>query len=169
MDLKGRLEAVFFVADRPLPVERLAEIFPDHSPEEIERASESLREELDQAGRAFRLHRVAGGYQLLTRPEHDATIRAFKKTESRKRLSRAAIETLAIIAYKQPIKRADIESIRGVGSMEILRGLLEMGLIRTSGRESSPGSPLLYSTTDKFLALFGLNSLDELPRPAEMK
>lgn len=167
--LKASLEAVLFVSDKPLPIERLQEVFPGSSKEEIAASLEELRSDLEAAPRAFQLMQVAGGWQLLTRPEHDDTISAFKGIESKKRLSRAALETLAIIAYRQPIKRADVESIRGVSSMEIIKGLLESGLIKTSGRENAPGSPLLYATTDKFLALFGLNSLDELPKPSEMK
>ncbi len=167
--LKSSLEAVLFVSDKPLPLEKLQEVFPGSSKEEIAAALEELRVDVDNLARAFQLAQVAGGWQLLTRPEHDDTISAFKGIESKKRLSRAALETLAIIAYRQPIKRADVESIRGVSSMEIIKGLLEMGVVRTAGRDNAPGAPLLYSTTEKFLALFGLNSLEELPKPSEMK
>ena len=167
--LKSSLEAVLFVSDKPLPIDKLQEVFPGSSKEEIAAALEELRLDVDNLTRAFQVAQVAGGWQLLTRPEHDDTISAFKGIESKKRLSRAALETLAIIAYRQPIKRADVESIRGVSSMEIIKGLLEMGVVKTAGRDSAPGSPLLYSTTEKFLALFGLNSLEELPKPSEMK
>jgi segregation and condensation protein B len=163
------LEAVLFVSDKPLTLEKLKEVFSGATDEEIEATLTELKAELDSSGRAFQVEKVAGGYQLLTRPELDDTISAFKGIESKRRLSRAALETLAIIAYRQPIKRADIESVRGVSSMEILKGLLEMGLIKTAGRDNAPGAPLLYTTSDRFLSMFGLNSIEELPKPSEMK
>jgi segregation and condensation protein B len=167
--LKSQLEALLFVSDRPMPADRFRELIPDAGEQEIQQALEQLRAEYEQGGHGFSLEQVAGGYQLLTRPEHEDIISKLKKVESKRRLSRAALETLSIIAYKQPIKRADIESIRGVGSLDLIKGLMEMGVVRTSGRDEAPGAPLLYATTDKFLTMFGLKSLEELPKPSEFK
>lgn len=168
--LKQDLEALLFTLDRPISVSRLCELLPKGTREDVVRATlDALRNEFDATGRAFTLVEVAGGYQLMTRPEHEELIRAYHKSETKRRMSRAALETLAIIAYRQPIKRVDIEAVRGVGSMDIIKGLMEAGLVRTVGREEAPGTPLLYGTTEKFLALFGLKDLTELPRPAELK
>lgn len=150
-----------------MSVERFKELLPDSADEAIRTALEQLK--ADYGTRSFSLEEVAGGFQLLTRPEHDDIIGRLKKIESKRRLSRAALETLSIIAYKQPVKRADIESIRGVSSLDIIKGLMEMGLVKTSGREDAPGSPLLYGTTEKFLTMFGLKALEELPKPNEFK
>jgi segregation and condensation protein B len=166
-ELKQQLEAILFVSDRPMSVERFKELLPDSADEAIRTALEQLK--ADYGTRSFSLEEVAGGFQLLTRPEHDDIIGRLKKIESKRRLSRAALETLSIIAYKQPVKRADIESIRGVSSLDIIKGLMEMGLVKTSGREDAPGSPLLYGTTEKFLTMFGLKALEELPKPNEFK
>ena len=150
-----------------MSVDRFKELLPDTADDAIKAALEQLK--TDYAARSFSLEEVAGGYQLLTRPEHDDIIGRLKKIESKRRLSRAALETLSIIAYKQPIKRADVESIRGVSSLDIIKGLMDMGLVKTSGREDAPGAPLLYGTTDKFLTMFGLKALEELPKPNEFK
>lgn len=150
-----------------MSVDRFKELLPDAADDAIRNALDQLK--ADFAARSFSLEEVAGGYQLLTRPEHDDIIGRLKKIESKRRLSRAALETLSIIAYKQPIKRADVESIRGVSSLDIIKGLMDMGLVKTSGREDAPGAPLLYGTTDKFLTMFGLKGLEELPKPNEFK
>lgn len=166
--LKHAIEALLIVSDRPISIGAIKEAIPDAQPQDIESALNELKSEYD-TGHAFSLEAVAGGYQLLTRSEYDDTIAKLKKIEARKRLSRAALETLSIIAYKQPIKRADIESIRGVSSLDIIKGLMEMGLVAITGREDAPGAPLLYGTTPKFLEVFGLKSLEELPKPEELK
>ena len=167
-DLKQQLEAILFVSDRPMTVDRFRELLPDSADDAIRAALEQLKSDYGTT-RSFSLEEVAGGFQLLTRPEHDDIIGRLKKIESKRRLSRAALETLSIIAYKQPVKRADVESIRGVSSLDIIKGLMDMGLVKTSGREDAPGSPLLYGTTEKFLTMFGLKALDELPKPNEFK
>jgi segregation and condensation protein B len=168
-ELKHHVEAVLFTSDRPLSPARIQELIPDATEATIREALAALKAEYDQTGRAVSVEEVAGGFQLLTRPEHDDIIGRLKKIEAKRRLSRAALETLSIIAYKQPVKRADIESIRGVSSLDIVKGLMDMGLVRTSGRDEAPGSPLLYATTEKFLTMFGLKSLEELPKPSEFK
>ncbi len=168
-DLKNQVEAVLFTSDRPLSLGRMRELLPDAAEDALKLALDQLKSDYESTGRSFSLQEIAGGFQLLTRPEHDDVIGRFKKIESKRRLSRAALETMSIIAYKQPIKRADIESIRGVSSLDIIKGLMDMGLVRTTGREEAPGAPLLYGTTEKFLTLFGLKALEELPKPNEFK
>lgn len=165
-ELKQQVEALLFASDEPLTVNRLHSLLPDVKPSEIRSALQTLREDYDS--RACALEEIAGGYQLLTRPEHADIISNLRKSRSERKLSTAALETLAIVAYKQPIKRASIESIRGVQSGEILRALMERGLIRIAGRESVPGNPVLYGTTDEFLKAFGLPSIKDLPKPEEV-
>jgi len=123
-----------------------------------------LNDAYDRSGRAFRVERVAGGYQLLTRPQFATWIRRLEHVPHEMRLSAPAAETLAVIAYRQPVMRADIEAIRGVNCGEILRQLMERDLVRIGGRSEELGRPYYYTTTKRFLCLFGLESLDRLPR-----
>ena len=167
VELKHKIEALLFSSEGPLTSRKMKAILPDVTPTEIQSAMNEL--ETDYEGRAFTLERIAGGAQLLTRPEHADIIAALSKQKGERRLSPAALETLAIVAYKQPIKRVDIEAVRGVQAGEILRALMERGLIRISGREDVPGNPLLYGTTDEFLNAFGLESVKDLPKPEEVK
>jgi segregation and condensation protein B len=167
--LKPALEAVLFTCDEPLSLGRLKEMFPEAGPEEIKEAVVELRAEYEQAGRAFSVEEIAGGYQLLTRPQYADIIAKLKKAKADRKLSAAALETLAIIAYKQPIKRVDVEAIRGAQCGEVLRALMERGLVRIAGRDEVPGSPILYGTTKDFLDVFGLKSIEDLPRPEEVK
>ncbi|MFN3486271.1 MAG: SMC-Scp complex subunit ScpB [Planctomycetota bacterium] len=167
--LKAALEAALFSCDEPLPLSRLKEILPDSGPEEIRQALEELRREYDASGRAFALEEIAGGYQLLTRPQYADIIVKLKKSKADRKLSAAALETLAIIAYKQPIKRVDVEAIRGAASGELIRALMERRLVRIVGRDEVPGAPVLYGTTKEFLDTFGLKSIEDLPRPEEVK
>jgi segregation and condensation protein B len=131
--------------------------------DEVRLAVRRLQGLYAQGGSAFQIEELAGGYQLLTRPEFHPWLIRLKQTSQELRLSPAARETLAIVAYRQPIMRADIESIRGVQCGDILRVLMEKGLIRVAGRHHSLGRPVLYGTTRKFLQFFGLKSLEELP------
>ena len=112
---------------------------------------------------------MAGGYQILTLPEHADALRRLHQREVDAKLTKAALETLAIVAYKQPVLRADVEAIRGVACGEAIRGLMEKHLVKIAGRAEEPGRPILYGTTKRFLELFGLNSLKDLPRPEEFK
>src|SRR5690606_23251660 len=123
-----------------------------------------LNERYDQRGRAFRVVEVAGGYQLLTRPQFAAWVRRLQQSPSEVRLSAPALETLAVIAYRQPVGRADIEAIRGVNCGEIIRQLMDRDLVRIGARSQELGRPYLYATTRYFLQIFGLSSLDDLPR-----
>ena len=128
-----------------------------------------LNEQYDRAGRAFRVEHVAGGYQLLTRRKLAPWLRRLAHVPGETRLSAPALETLAVIAYRQPAGRADIEAIRGVNCGEILRQLMERDLVRIGGRSHELGRPYLYATTKRFLELFGLNQIDELPRRQELR
>jgi len=165
--LKRQVEALLFSSDEPLSVHRLQAALPDAKPAEIRSAIEEVRS--DCADRSYSLEEIAGGYQLLTRPEHADTIALLRKSRNERRLSPAALETLAIVAYRQPVRRADVEAIRGVQSGEILRALMERGLARIAGRENVPGNPVLYGTTDEFLKTFGLRSIEDLPKPEEIR
>lgn len=167
--LKQALEAVLFTSDDPLTLSKLKDIVPEAKPEEIKEALAQLKADYDATGRAFALEEIAGGYQLLTRPQHADIIAKLRKAKADRKLSSAALETLAIIAYKQPIKRVDLEAIRGAASGELIRALMERNLVKIAGREDVPGSPLQYGTTKDFLDTFGLKALEDLPRPEEVK
>jgi segregation and condensation protein B len=168
IDLKAIIESLLFVADKPMSVEKLAEIIEEADTKAIRAALEALLEAFSNPGRGFRLHEVAGGYQFRTHPECQAYIRRMLKPAP-SRLSRAALETLAIIAYKQPIIRSDIEHIRGVDSGGVLRVLMEKKLVRVLGRREIPGRPLIYATTKHFLEVFDLKNLRDLPTPKEIE
>lgn len=157
------VEAALFAAAGPLTARRLAEVCGLGTARAAREQIERLRRAYEADDTAFTVAEIAGGYQLLTRPEHDAVIRKLVPKEDLK-LSPAAQETLAIVAYKQPLTRADLEAIRGVQCGEMLRQLLDLGLVRVAGRHESLGRPLLYGTTKTFLARLGLASLEQLPR-----
>lgn len=154
------LEAVLFMAAEPLPAREIAEIL-DVAPDEAEEIARELESQYE--GRGIQVTRVAGGYQVCTRPEYGPYVAKLHKPE-RFRLSRAALETLAIVAYKQPVTRPEVEAIRGVNSDSPLDTLLQYELICEAGRKDAPGRPVLYRTTENFLGKFGLNSVDDLPR-----
>ena len=168
-NLKQGLEAVLFACDDPLTLSKLGDLFPDATAGQIKEAIAQLKLEYDESSRGFSLEAIAGGYQLLTRPQYADIISRLKKAKAEKKLSAAALETLAIIAYKQPIKRVDVEAIRGAQSSDLIRALMERSLVRIAGRDEVPGSPLLYGTTRDFLDTFGLKSVEDLPRPEEVK
>jgi segregation and condensation protein B len=162
------IEAALIAADEPLTAKRLATAVGLTDAAEARRQVQRLQTLYDKDGTAFRVEELAGGYQLLTRsPFHPWLVRV-RRAATDLRLSPAARETLAIVAYRQPITRADIESIRGVGSSELLRLLMEKGLLRIAGRDESLGRPVLYGTTKKFLQVYGLRSLRDLPQAKEL-
>ena len=163
----AKLEALLFSTHHPLTAGRLAELLDLDTTKVIRRAVKQLNEQYEQTGRAFRIEQVAGGYQLLTLPEHGELLKKLHQREIDAKLTKAALETLSIIAYKQPILRADVESIRGVACGETIRSLMEKHLVKIAGRAELPGRPILYGTTKRFLELFGLNSLKDLPQPEE--
>ncbi|KAF0243703.1 MAG: segregation and condensation protein [Planctomycetota bacterium] len=162
-------EALVFATNDPLAPTAVRKILPGATPARIRRWAESLQREYDERGRAFQLREIAGGWQILTRPEHAEAVGKMLKVRSEGKLSTAALETLAIVAYRQPINRADLESIRGVGSGPLLRALMEKGLVKVTGKEETLGRPVLYGTTDRFLELLGLASVKDLPKPEELK
>jgi segregation and condensation protein B len=158
------LEALLFSTHHPLTAGRLAELIEMESTKPVRKAIQDLNKQYEQTGRCFRVDQVAGGYQLLTLPEFGEALKTLHQKEIDAKLTKAALETLAIIAYKQPILRADIESIRGVACGETIRSLMEKHLVKIAGRAEEPGRPILYGTTKRFLELFGLNSLKDLPQ-----
>ena len=159
------VEAALFAADEPLPPKRLAQAAGLESAA-ARAAVARLRDLLQREGSAFQVVELAGGHQLLTRPEHHPWVARLRRGVAEASMSQPARETLAVVAYRQPITRADVEGIRGVGCAEVLRQLMERGLVRLAGRDDTLGRPSLYETTRKFLQLFGLRSLKDLP-PAE--
>ena len=166
-NLKDIIESLLFVADEPLTIERMRSIIAVVTPDEIRSALTALSNEYDTRGGGFQLKEVAGGYQLRTRSEYTQWIKRLVQPRQQ-RLSKAALETLAIIAYKQPVMRSDVEYIRGVECGGVLRLLLERKLIRILGRKDLPGRPMIYGTTKHFLEVFDLKDLKDLPTPNEM-
>jgi segregation and condensation protein B len=162
------VEAALVAADEPLTLRRLAAVAGLADAVEARRILERLRALYDQDGTAFQVEELAGGFQLLTRPEYHPWLARLRRAGAEVRLTAAARETLAIVAYRQPITRADVESIRGVQSSDMLHQLMEKGLVRIAGRDDSLGRPVLYATTRKFLQMFGLRSLRDLPQAQEL-
>ncbi|HSF02168.1 MAG TPA: SMC-Scp complex subunit ScpB [Solirubrobacterales bacterium] len=156
------LEAVLFASDVPLELQRIAEVL-EVTVDEGQAAIEELRRLCDGPGRGLAVVEVGGGYRLVTRPEVAAGLLRLQRLRLRSRLSRAAVETLAIVAYRQPISRPEIEQLRGVGAESVLTHLLERRLVRIVGRKAAPGRPILYGTTREFLEHFGLRDLGDLP------
>jgi segregation and condensation protein B len=159
------LEALLLSTHSPLTAGRLGELLDLPTTKPIRKAIKELNRQYEEGNRSFRIEQVAGGYQILTMPEFGEVLKRFHQKEADAKLTKAALETLSIIAYKQPILRADIEAIRGVACGETIRSLMEKHLVKIAGRAEEPGRPILYGTTKRFLELFGLNSLKELPQP----
>jgi segregation and condensation protein B len=162
------LEALLFSTHHPLTGQRLGELLDVKSQKAIRKAVQALNALYEETGRTFRVEQVAGGYQLLSLPEYGDVLKRLHQKEGDAKLTKAALETLAIIAYKQPILRADIEAIRGVACGETIRSLMEKHLVNIAGRAEEPGRPILYGTTKRFLQLFGLNNLKDLPQSEEL-
>lgn len=167
-DIKNIIESLLFATEEPLTVERLKKIIPGAEPQELREALETLGAEYEARHGGFFLKEVAGGYQIRTRPDYKEYIRRLIQPRPQ-RLSKAALETLAIIAYKQPVIRSDVEHIRGVDCGGVLRVLLERQFIRVLGRKDIPGRPLIYATTRRFLEVFDLKNLKDLPTPKEIE
>jgi len=158
------VEALLFSCEVPLRAKTMAEVLGDEVTErEIESAIAELAERYEAQGAAFTIEDIAGGHQLLTREEFEPWVRRLQKTRMRTKLSRAALETLALIAYRQPLGRPEIEDVRGVDTGGVLATLLERGLVKITGRADGPGRALLYGTTPAFLEHFGLSSLSDMP------
>lgn len=168
-ELAAVLEALLFVSAEPVPVARLASVIGNVSKAEVEQALKALQEQLDQEGRGIQLVKLAGGYRLVTKPDYAPWLKRLDKAKAAQKLSRSALESLAIIAYKQPLVRAEIEEIRGVETSGVIRTLLERKLVRIVGRKEVPGRPIMYGTTKFFLEHFGLQDLSQLPPLREFK
>ena len=168
-ELKAILEAILFVSPEPVPVARLMSIVGTASKVDIVQALGILTHDLDQDGRGIQLVQVAGGYRLVTKQEYGPWLKRMDTAKAAQKLSRSALESLAIIAYKQPLVRAEIEEIRGVETSGVLRTLCERKLVRIVGRKDVPGRPIMYGTTKFFLEHFGLQDLSQLPPLREFK
>ena len=168
-EAKPILEALLFVSPEPISIERLQEVLEGMARARIQSLLKTLTEEYEQNGHGLQLVEVAGGYQLTTKPECAPWVRRLDEIRTASRLSKPALETLAIIAYKQPVTRPEIEEIRGVDTAGVIKTLLERRLIKITGRREVVGRPLLYATTKEFLEYFGLRDLSGLPSLKEFK
>ena len=175
----AEVEALLLVCDRPIPEQRIVDLLEIEDAQDpgdartqaltrVRAAIDGLNDVYEQSARAFRIVKLAGGYQVMTLPEHGELLGRLRGERQLQRITPAALETLAIIAYRQPILRADLESIRGVACGDVLRGLLERRLVRITGRADEIGRPMLYGTTKEFLQVFGLSSLKDLPQAKDI-
>jgi len=168
-EIYAAVEALLFAADRPVTPAQISRALPQGvNAREVRRQLKAMREELEDAERGFELREIAGGWQLLTREKFADYVAKLKKTAGPRKLSGSALETLAVVAYKQPVTRAEIERIRGVACGDMLRSLMEKRLVKIAGRSPELGNPLLYGTTQDFLDHFGLGAIGELPRSSEL-
>jgi segregation and condensation protein B len=169
LDQKKKIvEALVLASREPISAARIAEIVPGCAPSEVKELVKQLDLEYERDDRAFEIWEVAGGYQIRTRPAFAGYLRELQR-ERAFRLSRAALETLAVVAYKQPVTRAEIENIRGVDAGPVIRSLVERKLVRIAGHREVPGRPLLYATTRRFLEVFGFSRLEDLPTLREIE
>ena len=167
--LEETLEALLFASPEPLTPAEIGQVVPEVSAPEVERALGALVERYASPGGGLRILATAGGYRMTTRPEFAPALARLFQARNRSRLSQAALETLAIVAYRQPITGPEIQEIRGVNSQAVLRNLLERKLVRILGRKPVVGKPLLYASTREFLIHFGLNTLADLPQVEELQ
>src|SRR5215510_12242241 len=158
------VEALLFASDAPVEASRLQEVLGLGSAAEARELVEALRQRLQAEGRALQVVEVGGGFRLVTRPEVAPWLVKLARSKTRSRLSRPALETLAIIAYRQPVSRPEVDAVRGVNSEAVLDNLLDRRMLRIAGRKDSPGRPFLYETTRDFLVAFGLRDLADLPK-----
>ena len=168
-EVKGGLEALLFMSHDPLTFDKLAGIFEDVPKPALRSIIYALQADYEENERGLQIVEVAGGFQFVTRPEHSWAIKRLTRSKPATKLSRSALETLAIIGYKQPLTRAEIEKIRGVETSGVLRTLLDQKLVRIVGRQDVPGRPILYGTSKQFLQRFGLRDLRDLPPLKEFK
>ena len=166
---KSILEAILFAASEPITVKQFQHAMPKVTVREIRKALSEIQQDYEQMNRSFRLIEIANGYQICTQPEYSDWIRKFFIQQVRVTLSPSALETLAIVAYKQPVTRNDVSTIRGVNSDSVISALVEKGLVCVSGRKEGAGRSLLFSTTDTFLQQFGLKDPSELPSLEEIE
>ena len=168
-EIKATFEALLFVSHDPLTMEKLASVIEGVPKSTLKITMQTLQAEYEQLGRGLLITEIAGGFVMVTRPGQNVAIKRLSKTKTTSKLSRSALETLAIIGYKQPIARGDIEKIRGVETSGVLRTLLDQKMIRIVGRQEIPGRPMLYGTGKQFLQRFGLRDLRDLPPLKELK
>jgi segregation and condensation protein B len=162
-EMQASMEAIIYVAEDPVKLEQFKEVFPEEHSNTIEQALQGLAESFNSRSGGMLIREVAGGWRMTTRPEHHEQIRLYLKTRPSAKLSMAALETLAVIAYKQPVTLAEILAIRGKKSSTALQTLLERKMVGILGRKAVVGRPILYGTSREFLIHFGLNSLSDLP------
>ena len=167
-ELLEALAALVYASPEPISEKRLVALLEGPAPARVRAALEALRSRLLSSGLPLELRAIAGGWQILTAPRMGEVVRRLFQERRAERISAAALETLAVIAYRQPVTKAEIEAIRGVQVSPILRSLVERGLVRVVGRADVPGRPLQYGTTRSFLDRFGLSGLDDLPRDSEL-
>ena len=167
--LKEIVEVLIFASDTPISVKQIIEVVDHAKPKEIESVIETLNMEYRESGRSFSVVQVAGGYQMVSRESYSQWIRKLFHKKIKTRLSQAALETLSVVAFKQPVSKPEIEAVRGVNCEGVIHTLLERKLINLAGRGEGPGRPLLYKTTAEFLRYFGINDISDLPRPREIE
>jgi segregation and condensation protein B len=167
-DLKSVVESLIFISQDPLTVDRLKAVLEGVPEEEIREAVDEIARACEAEDRGIRVVHTGGGYVFSTKPDHDRSVRRLLQIERKNKLSSASLESLAAIAYHQPVTQSEISAIRGVDSTYTLKTLLEKKLIKIVGRKKAPGNPLVYRTSERFLQHFGLNSLDELPSEEEI-
>lgn len=163
-NVKAVIEALLFTSDKPLALDKIKEVLDNLETTEIRRLLEQMRSDYEKTNRGIRITEIAGGFQMITPSSLAPFLKKLYKVRRIERLSRPALETLAIIAYKQPATKLEIESLRNVNVDSLVKNLLDKELIRIAGRKKAPGRPYVFGTTRKFLEYFGLNSLEELPR-----
>jgi len=168
-ELKPVLEALIFVSDKPLSINQIKVVVETAQEAQIRQLVDELNQEYEQTNRSFIIQEVAGGFRMATRPEFAAWLKSLYKSKVSERLTRPSLETLAIVAYKQPVTRSEVEAIRGVNTDGVIATLLERNLVKIAGRKDTPGRPLLYATTDDFLNHFGLGSISDIPKLPEVQ
>ncbi|MEM9345284.1 MAG: SMC-Scp complex subunit ScpB [Planctomycetota bacterium] len=169
-DLDSRVEAALMTSERPMTAARVAEALgAAGAGEAVEESIGALNTDYERTSRSFRIEKVAGAWQVITLPKYADVLDGLKRTKQDNRLSASQLETLAIVAYKQPIVRAKVEAIRGAASGEVLRHLMDRHLVKVVGRAEEIGRPMLYGTTKQFLEVFGLGTLKDLPEADELK
>ena len=168
-EIKSILEAILFAANEPISLEDFSQLFDDVSTRQIHQELVRLQDEYQEMNRSFQLIEIANGFQICTHPEYHQWIEKFYTRQVRVKLSPSALEALAIVAYKQPVTRSEVEEIRGVNSDSVLNSLIEKRMVRIAGRKPGPGRSLLLATTDEFLEQFGLKDLSVLPSMEEIE
>lgn len=166
-NLKSVIEALLFASDKPLTIEQARKVLDNLEASEVRRMLDELKSDYEQSSRGLRIVEVAGGFQMTTAPAYATFLKKLFKARHVERLSKPALETLAIIAYKQPVTKMEIESLRDVNVDGVISSLLDKNLVRISGRKKAPGRPFVFGTTRQFLEYFGLKALEELPKMEE--